>query len=222
VRVVSELAKRVHVARWEGRVEYLSAPTRIAGIETHGRSEIIGQLRGLLGESGATAIEGLIESGGAVVTSAVSIFVYFHPRGSRSINVMLTTVSLLAELVVVLFALFLVGLALVAFAKPAIAERFFSAFANSARTHYTEQAFRLLIGASLVVLSPAMWQANFFRIVGWIIVISSVGLLVIPWRWHHRFGQRVMPLVFRHLRLYAVGLTAFGVLLLVGVLREGP
>jgi hypothetical protein len=130
---------------------------------------------------------------------------------------MLTTVSGLAEIVVVLFALFLIGLACVAFVKPAIAERFFSAFASSARTHYTEQAFRLLIGASLVVIAPAMWQANVFRIVGWIIVFSSAGLLLIPWRWHHRFGQRVMPLVLRHLRLYAVGLTAFGVLLLVGV-----
>jgi hypothetical protein len=127
----------------------------------------------------------------------------------------------MAEIVVVLFALFLVGLASVAFAKPAIAERFFSAFASSARTHYTEQAFRLLIGASLVVLSPAMWQANLFRIVGWIIVVSSVGLLLIPWQWHHRFGQRVMPLVLRHLRLYAAGLTAFGVFLLVGILWGG-
>jgi hypothetical protein len=127
----------------------------------------------------------------------------------------------MAEIVVVLFALFLVGLASVAFAKPAIAERFFSAFASSARTHYTEQAFRLLLGASLVVLSPAMWQANLFRIVGWIIVVSSVGLLLIPWQWHHRFGQRVMPLVLRHLRLYAAGLTAFGVFLLVGILWGG-
>jgi hypothetical protein len=129
----------------------------------------------------------------------------------------------MAEIVVVLFALFLVGLAVVTFAKPAVAERFFSAFASSARTHYTEQVFRLLIGASLVVLSPAMWQANLFRIVGWIIVVSSVGLLLIPWQWHHRFGQRVMPFVLRHLRLYAIGLLAFGFLLLLGVFTgAGP
>jgi cell division protein FtsW (lipid II flippase) len=127
----------------------------------------------------------------------------------------------LAQIVVVLFALFLVGLASVAFAKPAIAERFFSAFASSARTHYTEQALRLLIGASLVVLSSSMWQPELFRFVGWIIVVSSVGLLLIPWRWHHRFGQRVMPVVLRYLRLYAIGLICFGVLLLLGVFWGG-
>jgi hypothetical protein len=125
--------------------------------------------------------------------------------------------GLLAASVVVGLGLFLIGLACVAFAKPPIAERFLTSFASSAGTHYTEQALRLLIGASVIVVSPTMWQADLFRIVGWLIVVSSVGLLLIPWRWHHRFGQRVMPLVLRHLALYAVGLAAFGVWLLIGV-----
>jgi hypothetical protein len=127
------------------------------------------------------------------------------------------TTSVVAETVVVVFALFLIGLAGVAFARPPIAERFFSSFASSALTHYTEQAFRLLIGASLVVLSPKMWQADLFRITGWLVVVTSLGLLLMPWRWHHRFGQRVMPLVLRHIRLYAAGLIVFALLLLLGV-----
>lgn len=126
-------------------------------------------------------------------------------------------VNIFAAIVVVVFGFFLIGLACVAFAKPVVAERFFMSFASSARAHYTEQAFRLLIGASIVVLSPVMWQANLFRIAGWLIVISTLGLLLTPWRWHHRFGQQVLPLLARHLRLYAVGLIVFGVLLLLGV-----
>ena len=126
------------------------------------------------------------------------------------------TISFLAAIVVVGFALFLIGLTGIVFARPALAERFFLAFASSARAHYLEQALRLLIGASLVVLSPAMWQATMFRVIGWAIVISAVGLMLVPWRWHHRFGQRVLPTLVRHLRLYAVGLLAFGVLLLRG------
>lgn len=122
-----------------------------------------------------------------------------------------------AESVVVVFGIFLIGLACVAFAKSPIAERFFTSFASSARTHYTEQAFRLVIGASIVVLSPEMWQADLFRIVGWVIVGSSLGLLLIPWQWHHRFGKRVIPLMIRHVRLYAAGLAVFGILLLIGV-----
>ena len=129
--------------------------------------------------------------------------------------------SSLAGIVVGACGLFLIGLTAIVFAKPALAERFFMSFASSARAHYVEQAFRLLIGASLVVLSPAMWQTNMFRLIGWVIVVSSIGLILIPWRWHHRFGQLVLPMVVRHMRLYAVGLFAFGALLLYGVFSVG-
>lgn len=94
--------------------------------------------------------------------------------------------SLLAAIVVVAFGFFLIGLTGVVFAKPALAERFFMSFESSARTHYMEQAFRLLIGASLVLLSPAMSQPAVFRLFGWAIVVTSVGLILIPWQWRHR------------------------------------
>jgi hypothetical protein len=101
--------------------------------------------------------------------------------------------------------------------KPAIAERFLMLFASSARTHYVEQVSRVLIGAALVVRSPAMWQSRTFWVVGWAIVISSAALLCIPWQWHHRFGERMLPILVRHLRLYAVGAFALGALVLYGV-----
>lgn len=129
--------------------------------------------------------------------------------------------SLPAGIVVVAFGLFLIGLSGIAFANPALAERFFMSFASSARAHYIEQVSRLLLGVSLVVLSPAMWQASIFRVIGWAIVISSVGLMLLPWRWHHHFGQWALPTVVRHMRLYAVGLFAFGVLLVYGAFSAG-
>jgi len=124
-------------------------------------------------------------------------------------------------MVVVAFGLVLIGFTGVVFAKPATAERFLRRFASSARTHYVEQVFRLLIGAALVVLSPAMWQSKTFWLVGWAIVVSSAALVCVPWQWHHRFGERVGPIIFRHLRLYAVGSFAFGALLLYGVFAGG-
>ena len=129
--------------------------------------------------------------------------------------------SQVAAVVVVGFGLLLIVLTGVAFAKPAIAERFLMRFASSARTHYVEQVFRLLIGAALVVLSPAMWQPTMFWLVGWAIVVSSAALMCIPWQWHHRFGERLLPIVVRHLRLYAVGSLAFGALILYGVFAGG-
>jgi len=125
--------------------------------------------------------------------------------------------SLAAAVVVVAFGILLIAFTGVVFAKPAIAERFLRRFASSAGTHYVEQIFRLLIGAALVVLSPAMWQPNLFWLVGWVIVVSSAALMCVPWQWHHRFAERVGPMFFGHLRLYAVGAFAFGALLLYGV-----
>ena len=122
-----------------------------------------------------------------------------------------------AGAILVAFGLFLVGLTVVVFAKPAVAERFFMSFASSARAHYTEQVIRLLIGASLVIRSAVMWQPKVFWFVGWAIVLSSLVLILTPWQWHDRFGEKVRPMLIRRIKLFAVGLLAFGVLLLYGV-----
>jgi hypothetical protein len=129
--------------------------------------------------------------------------------------------TLLAGIVVVVCGLAFIAFTGVVFARPALAERFLMSFASSARAHYAEMACRLLIGTSLVVLSPAMWPTNMFRVIGWAIVISSVALLLIPWRWHHRFGRRVLPTLIRWMNVYAVGVFAFGCLLLYGVFFAG-
>jgi len=139
----------------------------------------------------------------------------------------MTTINTVAGAILVAFGLFLIGLAVVVFAKPAVAERFFTAFASSARAHYTEQVVRLLVGASLVVRSAnvrssiirsaAMWQPKVFWFVGWAIVLSSSVLILTPWQWHHRFGEKVLPIVIHRMKLFAIGLLAFGVLLIYGV-----
>ena len=129
----------------------------------------------------------------------------------------MTVMNAVAGAILVAFSLFLVGLTIVVFAKPAVAERFFMSFASSARAHYTEQIVRLLIGASLVIRSGAMWQPRVFWLVGWGIVVSSLVLVLTPWQWHDRFGDEVRPRLIRHMKLFAVGLLVFGVLLIYGV-----
>jgi hypothetical protein len=129
----------------------------------------------------------------------------------------MTMMSAVAGAILVAFGFFLVGLTVVVFAKPAVAEHFFMSFASSARTHYTEQIVRLLIGASLVIRSGAMWQPKVFWLVGWAVVLSSLMLILTPWQWHDRFGEAVRPMLIRHMKLFAVGLLAFGLLLIYGV-----
>jgi hypothetical protein len=128
-------------------------------------------------------------------------------------------VSLLSGIVVVGFCLFLIGLAVVIATTPSLAERFLRSFASSAPAHYTEQGLRLLVGAAIVNFASSMWYPELFKLFGWLIVVSAVGLLLIPWQWHHEFGTRVMPLVIRRLRLFALGAAALGAFILYGVSR---
>lgn len=123
----------------------------------------------------------------------------------------------IAGAILVAFGLLLIGVTVVVFARPAVAERFFMAFASSARTHYTEQVVRLLVGASLIIRSAAMWQPKVFWFVGWAIALTSLVLIITPWQWHHHFGEKVRPMLIRRMKVYAVGLLAFGVLIIYAV-----
>ncbi len=126
-------------------------------------------------------------------------------------------ITLAAEWVVIAFALFLIVFTAVAYARPVIAERFLMRFGSSPRAHYSEQLVRLLVGCALVVFSHRMWLPHLFQVIGWAVIISSIALMCVPWRWHQRFAQRLLPTVVRHLKLCALGPLAFGALLLYAV-----
>lgn len=125
--------------------------------------------------------------------------------------------NLAACVVIIGFAIFLFGLTTIVFARPVLAERFFRGFASSARTHIAEQLLRLLVGLALVVRSPDMSRSALFAVIGWALVASATALLICPWRWHYQLGVRVIPKVVRHMRIYAVGMFAFGTLLIYGL-----
>jgi hypothetical protein len=128
-------------------------------------------------------------------------------------------VRLLSGIVVVGFCVFLIGLAVVIATRPLLAERFLRSFASSARAHYTEQGSRLLVGAALINFANSMWHSELFKLFGWLIVVTAVALLLTPWRWHHKLGTWMIPLVVRHMKLFALGASALGVLILYGVSR---
>ena len=108
----------------------------------------------------------------------------------------LPILNAIAVAILVAFGLFLIGVSVVVFARPAVAERFFMSF---------------------IIHSVAMWQPNVFWFVGWAIALSSLVLILTPWQWHHHFGEKVRPMLIRRMKVYAVGLLAFGVLIIYAV-----
>ncbi len=124
----------------------------------------------------------------------------------------------LAGLVVVGFGLALIALAVLTVVAPARTVKFLRGFASSARAHYTEQVLRLIAGAAIVVFAAEMRFAALFTVFGWLIVLTAIGLLVMPWRWHRRFAEWAIPLAIRRLRLYALGAFGLGTLVLYSAL----
>ena len=128
--------------------------------------------------------------------------------------------KILSGFIVVSTGVFLIGMSVVIAAKPMLAQRILKSFASSTRAHYTEQAIRLTVGAAIVVFAPSMLFSNFFMFFGWLVVVTTVGLLLIPWQWHHKFGEWAIPLAIRHLKLYAIGTFVLGSFILYSVLRS--
>lgn len=127
--------------------------------------------------------------------------------------------DIISGTIVVAFGLGLIGLAVVIAVKRLLAERFLNLFASSARAHYTEQVSRLVVGTAIVIFSPSMWYSYPFQIFGWLIVVTTIGLLLVPWQWHHRLAERVMPLTIRHLKIYGVAAFALGAFILYSASR---
>lgn len=117
----------------------------------------------------------------------------------------------------VAFGVYLVGLAGVSVFNRLAAERFLGAFASSAKAHYVEQFVRIVVGASLILFSGSMDKATAFLVFGWILVGTSTGLLLVPWRLHHRYAEWSVPLALRYRVVYMVGALALGLWILWSV-----
>ena len=127
--------------------------------------------------------------------------------------------ELFSGIIVLTFCVFLIGLGIVIIVDPQRAERFLSSYASSARAHYTEQAARLTVGAAMVIFSPSMWYSDLLNLFGWILIITSIGLLLIPWQWHHKFGEWAIPLTLRYMKFYALGAFVLGIFFVYALSR---
>ena len=127
----------------------------------------------------------------------------------------------LAMAIVVLAAIYLIGVAVASFLAPTHAAKFLDSFASSARAHLSEMALRLLVGWALIVYSPNMHYAVAFRLFGWVLVVTSILLLLIPWRWHHKFAQMAVRPLTRRVWLFGVLCLPLGGVILFAVLGGG-
>lgn len=102
---------------------------------------------------------------------------------------------------------------------PERTRRFLLGFAGSALTHYVELFLRLVVGGALVLYAPRMLFAGAFKVFGWVLLITTGCLLLMPWQWHHRFAHQAVPRATRHITLVGLTSLVIGGLILVAVAR---
>ena len=96
---------------------------------------------------------------------------------------------------------------------------FFGHFAQSRFKHYIEMLARILVGLGLVSYSTHMFHSSVFRIFGWVLVVTSAGLLLVPWRAHQQFANRVVPWMAKYIAIVGLISLALGVFVFMGVTR---
>ena len=120
--------------------------------------------------------------------------------------------------IVLLVGLYFVLLAAVALLAPARGASFLLGFAETARLHYLELALRCIAGIAFVLQAPQMRFAGAFALFGWMLLLTTAGLVLVPWRWHRAFAQRAVPYATRHLPLVGVASLLLGGLVLAAAL----
>lgn len=102
-------------------------------------------------------------------------------------------IEIIAFVIVILCALYFLVLGAASFIVPVRAARFLLRFADSAQAHYLEMSIRLIVGGSLIAASPRMQYSSAFHLFGWVLVLTALVLMLLPWRWHQRFARKVVP-----------------------------
>lgn len=131
----------------------------------------------------------------------------------------MSLIESIALVVVVSAGLYLLALGAASLLVPAWAGRFLLGFANSQTVHLLELFLRCVVGAALVVYAPRMFLSGAFHLFGWVLLVTTAGLLILPWRWHQRFARHVVPPVTRHMTSVGLVSLALGGLILAALVR---
>lgn len=133
----------------------------------------------------------------------------------------MSMIEVLALTVVLLTGLYFIALAAVSLLMPVRSNRFLLGFADSPLKHYAELFLRFVVGAAFVIYAPRMLFSEGFTLFGWVLLVTTACLLLIPWRWHHRFAQQAVPRATRHITLIGLSSLALGGFIMAAVVRCG-
>lgn len=96
---------------------------------------------------------------------------------------------LISSLIIVTFALWLIGVSLFALFRPAHAVAAIGMFASTDFINYLELGLRGLVGVAFVFTASLSPAHRLFAFIGWGLFVSAVIIAVLPRRWHAAYAQ---------------------------------
>ena len=119
-----------------------------------------------------------------------------------------------AKTILVVVAIFFLLLGLIALIRPSIAGRFLLGFAESALKHYVELGIRFVVGGAMLVVAPHSTYSVALTVFGWLLIVTTAVMAIVPWRIHRRFAEASVPKALRFLPMIGVSSLVLGGLLL--------
>ena len=126
----------------------------------------------------------------------------------------------LAYAIVAVVAIFFLILGAVALVRPPIARGFLLGFASNSLKHYLELLARVLIGGSLILIAGDSRYSAALSAFGWLLIVTTAFMALVPWRFHHRFTQSAVPKALRFLPLIGITSLLIGAMLLLVIVAN--
>jgi hypothetical protein len=83
------------------------------------------------------------------------------------------------------------------------------------RTRRKLQAFAVaIVGLAFVYAAPAMPGAVAFALAGWVLLVTTTLMFLVPWQHHRRFAQWAVPMALPYLPLLGLAALAGGAAIL--------
>ena len=119
-----------------------------------------------------------------------------------------------------LSGLYMIALGVVSIVVPARATRFLLSFAATQSLHFVEILLRAIVGVAFILAAPRMSFSGAFTFFGWILLVTTACLAIVPWRWHRRFAQTTVPYATRYIALLGLASMMIGGIILAALLGD--
>jgi uncharacterized protein YjeT (DUF2065 family) len=122
-----------------------------------------------------------------------------------------------AKTILIAVAVFFLLLGLISLVRPNHARRFLLGFAASAPKHYAELCARFVAGGAMLVVALYATHSAALNAFGWLIILTTAVMAIVPWRVHRQFTEAAVPKALRFLPIIGVTSVVLGGLLLWSV-----